>query len=242
VYLVSPEFSHWRHRSECDAVLQMLKFSFALGVMAGLAACSSPHSPDIYASNAVQQANKVDAGIIIGFREVMISANGTAGAVTGGAAGGVLGSQVGGTAFDQALGGVAGTALGSVIGSTIEHVTGDTKGWEYIVKKATGDLLSVTQVETKPLALGQKVLVIGGAQARIVPDYSVDIPVGKPPVESRKDQPKSVEEAAPITTAPITTAIVPAPEKPTVADLPPLPQAPESGATELPAAAPAWPQ
>jgi outer membrane lipoprotein SlyB len=219
-------------------VSQTLKTCLAVGLLAGLAACATSHSPDIYASNAVQQANKVDAGVVIGFREVMISANGTTGAVTGGAAGGVLGSQVGSSSFDQAIGGVAGTAIGSVIGSTIEHVTGDTKGWEYIVRKGNGDLISVTQVEKKPLALGQKVLVIGGAQARIVPDYSVDIPSEKPTVEAKKEPretAKPIEEPAPAT-----TAIVPPPEKPTVADLPPL--LPHHGAaTELPTAAPALP-
>jgi len=201
-----------------------------------LAGCGSTHSPDIYSASAVQQANKVDAGVIIGYREVMISANGTTGAVTGGAAGGVLGSQVGGSSFDQALGGVAGSAIGSVLGNTIEHVTGDTKGWEYIVRKNNGELISVTQVEPKPLSLGQKVLVIAGSQARIVPDYSIDIPVEKPPVlEMKREKTKPADEPATVT-----TAIVPAEEKPSVDDLPPLPVL-RGLTTELPDALPALP-
>jgi outer membrane lipoprotein SlyB len=219
-------------------VLQSLKFCLAVGMAACLAGCGATHSPDIYASSAVQQANKVDAGIVIGFREVMISANGTTGAVTGGAAGGVLGTQVGGSTFDQALGGVAGTAIGSVLGSTIEHVTGDTKGWEYIVKKNNGDLVSVTQVEKKPLELGQKVLVIAGTQARIVPDYSVDIPVAKPAVLEIKDEKKPAPK--PVVEEPVSSAIVPPVEKPAVADLPPLSPL-QGAATELPDALPALP-
>lgn len=186
-----------------------------MGVTIGLlAGCAANHSPDIYASNAVQQVNKVDTGIIIGFREVMISANGTAGAVTGGAAGGVLGSQVGGSSFDQALGGVAGSALGSVLGSTIEHVTGDTHGWEYIVRKTNNDYISVTQIDAKPLPLGQKVLVIGGAQARIVADYHVDLPGEEPvkAVEKEKPKPEPAVEIGPS---------VPLVEKPLVSELPP---------------------
>gem|GEM_PF-6383759 len=163
-----------------------------------LTACGgTDYSPNTYASNTAQMASKVDAGVVIGFREVLISSNGTVGAVTGGAAGGVLGAQVGGGNMDQALGGVIGTALGSVVGSTIEHVAGDTKGWEYIVKKYNGDMISVTQTEPKPLALGQKVLVISSAaQARIVPDYSVDIPVEKPKDAKKDDDKKSGEKKA----------------------------------------------
>ena len=161
-----------------------LQICLILGSLSVLAGCGTEYSPNTYSSGAAQQAQKVDAGIVIGFREVLISANGTVGAVTGGAAGGVLGSASGSSTMDQALGGVIGTAVGSIVGSTIEHVTGDTKGWEYIVKKRNGDFLSVTQTEPKPLALGQKVLVISSAQqARVIPDYSVDIPIEKTDAE-----------------------------------------------------------
>jgi outer membrane lipoprotein SlyB len=42
--------------------------------------------------------------------------------------------------------------------------------------------VSVTQRDPAPLALGQRVLVIAGAQARIVPDYVVPaLPPPEPP-------------------------------------------------------------
>ena len=41
------------------------------------------------------------------------------------------------------------------------------------MRKPNGDLLSVTQKDEVPLKLGQKVLLIAGNQARIVPDYTV---------------------------------------------------------------------
>jgi len=123
---------------------RLMRLWITLLMAGGLAACAADHSPDIYASNAVQQANKVEPGIVIGYREVRISANGTAGAVTGGAAGGVLGSQLGSSNFDHAMGSVAGSAIGGVLGVTLEHVTGDSTGWEYIVRKPNGDLISVT--------------------------------------------------------------------------------------------------
>lgn len=152
-----------------------------LGLLAG---CSSDYSPNTYHSTAVQQASKVESGVIVGFREVKISASGTVGAVSGGAAGGILGAQAGTSGMDSALGGVAGTAVGGLLGSAIEHASGDTTGWEYIVRKPDGEMISVTQSEKQPLPLGQKVLVIAGSQARIVPDYSVTLPEADKPKDT----------------------------------------------------------
>ena len=167
-----------------------------------LAACSPEYSPNTYSSNAVQQANKVEPGIIVGFREVAISTTGTVGAVTGGAAGGVLGSQAGVTPLQNALGGVTGTAVGALVGTAVEHATTDTTGWEYIVRKHNGDLLSVTQKEEKPLSLGQKVLVITGAQARVIADYSVD-PLGETKNEHKEEPAKAEAKPPPSPLAPI---------------------------------------
>ena len=85
---------------------------------------------------------------------------------------------------------VGGTAVGVLVGSALDHAAGDTTGWEYIVRKANGDMLSVTQREKTPLPLGQKVLVIMGPQARVVADYSV-IPESPPaPVLVKAEEPK----------------------------------------------------
>lgn len=164
---------------------------FAAVCLVGLAGCASDYSPNTYASNAVQYANKVEPGTVVGFRQVNISANGNIGAVTGGAAGGVLGSEYG----NNALAAVGGTAVGALVGTALDHAAGDTTGWEYIVRKNSGDMLSVTQREKKPLELGQKVLVIIGPQARVIPDYSVP-PEPKPEVKAEA-KPDSKPEAKP---------------------------------------------
>lgn len=200
-------------------MLRSLKAGLSCILLAASAGCAPDYSPDIYASSAVQQANKVEPAIVVGFRQVKISANGTVGAVTGGAAGGILGAQVGSTGVDSALGSVTGSVVGSMLGKTIEHATGDTVGWEYIVRKPNGDLLSVTQREEKPLPLGQKVLVITGSQARIVADYSVT-PEPPPPTPPPA---RPVAEPPP----PPMPAPAPAPEvhEPTPPPAPPAPVA-----------------
>ncbi|WP_451990666.1 hypothetical protein [Azospirillum argentinense] len=170
--------------------------ALVVGILAG---CTPNYSPNTYAATATQQANKVERAVVIGFRQVKISTSGTVGAVTGGAAGGVLGSQSGTFGINSALGAVGGTAIGGLIGTSIEHVTGDTTGWEYIVRKPDGELLSVTQREEKPIEIGQKVLVIAGSQARIVADYSTD-PEPAPALreaakDAQKDAPKDSRPA-----------------------------------------------
>ena len=77
------------------AVSRFGLFFLLAALSGGLAGCSSDYSPNTYSSAAVQQANKVEPAVVVGFRQVAISANGTVGAVTGGAAGGILGAQVG---------------------------------------------------------------------------------------------------------------------------------------------------
>jgi outer membrane lipoprotein SlyB len=133
--------------------------------------CAPDYSPNTYAPNAVQQASKVERGVVIGYRQVKISANGTVGVVSGGAVGGVLGAQAG-SGVGAAVGGIGGTLVGGIAGTAAEHMTVDAIGWEYIVRESKGDLISVTQREQTPLPIGQRVLVIAGNQARIVPDYA----------------------------------------------------------------------
>ncbi len=142
-------------------------------LVAALAGCGPDYSPDTYASSAVQQANKVDQGVIVGVRPVGVSASGTVGAVAGAGGGGIAGAQMPGSTVAQAFGALGGSVVGGIVGTTVEHATADTSAYEYIVRKPNGDLLSVTQKDQVPLKVGQKVLLIAGNQARIVPDYTV---------------------------------------------------------------------
>jgi outer membrane lipoprotein SlyB len=186
------------------------RLALAVATVAGVAACGPDYSPNTYATNAVQQANKVDQGVIVGVREVGVSASGTTGAVVGGAAGGIAGAQVGNGAT-SAFGALGGALVGGIAGSAAEHVVGDTRAFEYIVRKPNGDLLSVTQKDAQPLSVGQKVLVIAGNQARVVPDYTV-------PLQEPGKQTAAAPPGAPTTTAPppppVATAPLPAPDAP----------------------------
>ncbi len=202
----------------------MIRLVPALTLLAAtltLAGCGPSYSPNTYASNAVQQAAKVEEGVIVGVRPVQISAQGTVGGVAGAAAGGVAGSQVG-VGPTSAFGAIGGSVLGGIAGVATEHIVGDANGFEYIVREANGDMVSVAQKDEKPLNLGQKVLVIAGPQARVVPDYTV-------PFEApTKTAAKPASPAAPAHPAagggashPAAAPATPMPALPAEADIPP---------------------
>ncbi|WP_088560298.1 outer membrane lipoprotein [Arboricoccus pini] len=178
-----------------------------LGLVAvgALAACRPSYSPNDYAVNAVQQANKVDQGVIVGYRQIIIRPDGTTGTVTGGAAGGIVGGAAGSqSTMATALGAVGGTLVGGLIGSGVEKATGNTEAFEYIIRKPDGSLMSVVQKDDKPLNIGQRVLLIGGNQARIVPDYTVTI--AEPPPPPKAEAAKGLEHAPATLAAPAPAA------------------------------------
>jgi outer membrane lipoprotein SlyB len=127
------------------------------------------------------------------------------GAGAGAAAGGVLGAQTPGGGIGSALGTVGGSLVGGLIGNSVEHATGDTPAWEYVVREEDkGDLVSVSQKDTVPLKVGAKVLVIAGKQARIVPDYTVDLATPAPIAPAKTQPPQDVAPPpAPVATAPL---------------------------------------
>ena len=167
-------------------------------ILLALTACGSRYSADEYAVRAVQQANRAEQGIVAGFRRVQISADGTTGAAAGGAAGGVIGNAAaGGNRVTEALGAVGGALVGGLIGNAAERAANSGNGVEYIVRKRNGELVSVVQRDLVPLEVGARVLVIEGAQARIVPDYTQPT-AGQPPMANAPAAPVPPPAAAPV--------------------------------------------
>jgi outer membrane lipoprotein SlyB len=191
-----------------------------LFVVLALAACGQSYSPNTYDTTAVQKANPVEQGVIVGVRPVDVTTQGDTGAVTGAAAGAIAGSQVPGAGTTSALGALGGGLIGSLVGRSAEKVAGKTTAFEYIVRKSDDKLISVTQQNETPLAVGQHVLVIAGTQARIVPDYTVDLPkpvtitpVPSPapivvtPIPDPPEPPKPEEPKPPADTPPVSSPV-----------------------------------
>lgn len=188
-----------------------------------LTGCAGDYSANTYNAVAVQQANKVERGIVVGFREVAVSAEGTIGAVTGGAAGGIAAGSAPLGPVSRAFSAIGGTLVGGLVGTAAEHAVGDTHAWEYIIREPSGELISVTQADKTPLPIGQSVLVITGKQARVVPDYTVALPEPAKPAPAPKPvKPTPIVETPlpPMAPSPIVQApppAVPAPPAPVAA-------------------------
>lgn len=153
-----------------------------LAVLA-LAACGNRYSPDEYNTRAVQQANRASQGVVLGFRAVRVASDGNTGTAAGAAAGGAVGGAIGAPdRVASALGAVGGALVGGLLGTAAERMAASADAFEYIVRKSSGDLVSVTQRDLVPLPVGARVLVIEGAQARIVADYTLPVQVPVPAV------------------------------------------------------------
>ncbi|UPY37303.1 hypothetical protein [Sediminicoccus sp. KRV36] len=201
-----------------------------------LGACGSNYSANEYASRAVQQANPVQQGTIVGSRRVAIAAGGETGATAGGAAGGAIGgAAAAGNSVSTALGAVGGALLGSLVGTAAERASANTDAVEYIIRKNDGELISVTQRDQVPIPLGTAVLVITGNQARVVPDYIST--QAEPPARSgqrRPALPRAEGGMAPIA-GPAASVVT----EPSTAPLPPMPTAePLAAPAQAPAPAP----
>ena len=112
-------------------------------------------TPGRHRGNAAQQAGTVENGVIIAVRNVGASATGLRIAI---APSGAFIPR------DRS------SSAGSILISTPAHATAGPTAFEYIVRKPGGDIVSVAQKDTVPLALGNKVLMIAGNQARVVPN------------------------------------------------------------------------
>ena len=212
----------------------MTRFSLAAVLAAfalSLAGCAGDYSANTYNAAAVQQANKVERGIVVGFREVAVSAEGTVGAVTGGAAGGIAAGSAPLGPVSRAFSAIGGTLVGGLVGTAAEHAVGDTHAWEYIIREPSGELISVTQADKTPLPIGQSVLVITGKQARVVPDYTVALP------EPAKPAPKPAPQPAPTKPAPIVQTTLPPLVQVTPTPLAPTPVSPMPAAPPVAGAA-----
>jgi outer membrane lipoprotein SlyB len=191
-------------------VTRLVRFGVPFLLLAALAGCKPDYSANTYSSTAVQQANKVDQAVVIGRRSVGVTPTGVTGGTTGAAAGGVAGAQIG-TGVTSAFGGIGGALVGGMVGSAVEKSNGATTAFEYVVRKASGELASVTQQDVKPLEIGQKVLIIAGSQARIVPDYTVTLDPA-PPADHTDGK---IAAPPPVAAAPLAPPPGAAPPEPT---------------------------
>ena len=135
-----------------------------------LAGCAKDYSPNVYSPGGMQQAGKVDRAVVQSVREVDVHDPSLGlGTAAGATAGGIAGSQIG-SGGGNAAATLGGVLIGGAIGWLIEQDATATKAFEYILEKPNHELMSVAQKQDQPFAVGTRVFILYGVQARVVVD------------------------------------------------------------------------
>jgi outer membrane lipoprotein SlyB len=143
-----------------------------MAVAACLSGCKQNVSPDTYSVGSVGQVNRVIRGTIISARPVEIAGTQGVGSTAGAAAGAVAGSGIGGGTRSNIVGAIGGAVVGGVAGAMIEGSATKQNGMEYVVETENGALLTIVQGADSVLNVGLPVLVMHGAQSRVIADSS----------------------------------------------------------------------
>ncbi len=134
--------------------------------------CTSKGSGNVYSPRSVGRVGGVEKGTIVGIRTITIDGTVRYGKVIGSIAGASAGSTVGSGRDAHRLGGAAGLIIGGIAGGEIERAVTSYTAYEYIVETKSGHVLTVVQGAEPKLSHGDKVLVLKGAEAKVIPDSS----------------------------------------------------------------------
>jgi outer membrane lipoprotein SlyB len=137
-----------------------------------LAGCASGLGANSYERGAVGAVSRVDEGVIVASRAIVIEGSNTGstvGTATGAVVGGIAGSQIGGGRDERAIAGVVGAVAGGVLGNAIGNASTRKPGFAYTVRLRSGELITITQGGDIAIANGTPVLVEYGERARVIP-------------------------------------------------------------------------
>jgi outer membrane lipoprotein SlyB len=130
----------------------------------------SPHS-----IGRVGRAGRVDKGVVVNVRLVNVEGTTKTGAILGGIIGSALGYELGKGNSDaiKIISTAGAVVVGGLVGGSTEQLITRTYAYEYIVEMNSGHLRTIVQRDKTALAHGQKVILLRGPDAKIIPDPGV---------------------------------------------------------------------
>ena len=156
--------------SETSGLRPQKSFAAAFIVLTlALAGCASGLGANSYERGHVGAVARVDEGVIVASRPIVIEGSGNLGAATGAALGGLAGSQIGGGRTSNTAGAIVGAVAGGVIGDSVGKSANRQSGFAYTVRLRSGELISITQGGDYAISNGTPVLVEYGQRARVIP-------------------------------------------------------------------------
>lgn len=138
-----------------------------------LAGCARDITADSYSAKSVGEATRAVPAEVVSVRQVSVEGTRGVGTLAGAGAGGVAGSALGTGSRGDLLGAIGGALIGGIVGAVAEDGLTSQSGYEYVVRTADGGLVTLVQ-GGEPLAQGQKVLILYGERARLIPDTRSD--------------------------------------------------------------------
>lgn len=147
--------------------LIFVSFSILLALVLG--ACSTT-SPDVVQRGDAQRMSKVEDGVILSLRPVVVDGSQSGvGSVAGGVVGGVAGASLGGNR-ESIIGGVLGAVVGGVVGNAVERAGTREEALELLIQLKGGERRAVVQAKgSESFVPGDAVILITtGAKVRVV--------------------------------------------------------------------------
>jgi outer membrane lipoprotein SlyB len=137
----------------------MKKQFLIFAALLALAACAPVAGRDVYDAAEVGKQSDVEFGKILAVRKVKIKKEATGiGAASGAVAGGVGEEEIDDGASPGAV--FAGAIAGAVAGAAVERAVSAREGFEYVIKKEDGKIVSIVQNGgDAPLKAGQRVMI-----------------------------------------------------------------------------------
>ncbi|MHB1700898.1 MAG: outer membrane lipoprotein [Acidobacteriaceae bacterium] len=124
-----------------------------------------------YTPGQAQQAQAVQLGTVVSVQPITISAPDSAtggGGLLGALAGGYVGSRIG-NGNGSKVAAVLGAIAGGMGGEAATNAAYKQAGVQVSVKMDGGGVFAVTQAADVPLTIGERVEVVGGYPARVLP-------------------------------------------------------------------------
>ncbi len=150
----------------------MIKNISAIVMLFALAGCQSTKSPSTVDASAYGKLNHAMPARVISVRSVEVAGKTAEGATVGAIAGAAIAGKSASNGRDIKRG-VVGALVGALVGAGIEKaVTDGGPAVEYVVQTDNKMLYTLVLSSTPPFALGDKVLVVQGNPASLIPDPS----------------------------------------------------------------------
>jgi outer membrane lipoprotein SlyB len=119
---------------------------------------------------------RADKGVVVNVRLVNVDGTTKTGTILGGITGSALGYEIGRGQDSDALrilGAAGGAVVGGLVGGSTEKLITRTHAYEYIVEMDSGHLETIVQRDDTAIAHGERVVLLKGPDAKIIPDPGV---------------------------------------------------------------------